>query len=168
MTPLSLLTADSAEELSFSRIYCGHKRQISIKSTYNDIVKSDLRRFDRRCCNVTKVFYMFRKKETLALKNAINIHLRITTTTQDLRAGAALIIDNIEQLLNSDEAYKVLVQDRSSPPYWQARMKDLFAMIRGYRGIACSIRSPANRYINLSLMLARTKIRSQQVHLSGR
>ncbi|XP_070203473.1 uncharacterized protein [Littorina saxatilis] len=36
----------------------------------------------------------------------------------------------IENLLRQDEGYRILKTLRSSPPYWQAREKDLFAMIR--------------------------------------
>ena len=50
-TPKSLLDDDNVEELSFPAIHCGQKRQLKIKLSYNDIVKSEIRRYDRRCCD---------------------------------------------------------------------------------------------------------------------
>ena len=130
ITPVSIMSDKYAEELSFPTIYSGQKRQNNIKLSYNDIVKSELRRYDRRCCDVPKIFFMYRKKETIALKNAISTHLRKGSINQNLTAGQVLESDIIGKLINSDEAYKVLAQDRSSPAYWNARMKDLMAMIR--------------------------------------
>ncbi|GIY16015.1 ATP-dependent DNA helicase [Caerostris darwini] len=48
--PLSVLFDDLAEELSYSRIYCGDMRRFTRKKhpTYSEIIKSELKRYDRR------------------------------------------------------------------------------------------------------------------------
>ena len=72
-SPKYVLGDENVEELSFPSIYCGHKRELKVKLTYNDIVKSEIRRYDQR----VKLFFMFRKKEMLALHNAIQIYLKM-------------------------------------------------------------------------------------------
>ncbi|GIX83710.1 hypothetical protein CDAR_534691, partial [Caerostris darwini] len=48
--PLSVLFDDLAEELSYPRIYCGDMRRFTRKKppTYSEIIKSELKRYDRR------------------------------------------------------------------------------------------------------------------------
>ncbi|GIY57516.1 ATP-dependent DNA helicase [Caerostris darwini] len=48
--PLPVLFDDLAEELSYPRIYCGAMRRFTRKKppTYSEIVRSELRRYDRR------------------------------------------------------------------------------------------------------------------------
>jgi len=128
--PLSLLTDDHVEELSFPCIYAGHKRELPTFLTYNDIVKSELRRNDRRAVKIPKIFFSLRKKEMLALRDAINICIRKRSQQSGLTAGQLLQSETIESLLSSDEAYKVLAGDRSSPAYWQQKMRELMAMVR--------------------------------------
>ena len=36
----------------------------------------------------------------------------------------------LEELLRHDEGYRVLKTIRSSPPYWEAKQKDIFSMMR--------------------------------------
>ena len=115
-TPKSLLGDDNVEELSFPAIHCGQKRQLKIKLSYNDMVKSEIRRYDRRCCDPVKLFFMFRKKEMLALHSAIQIYLKMAQN-QTFTADQALDQNFIEQLIRNDDAYRVLSNDRTSPVY---------------------------------------------------
>ena len=124
--PLSLINDRYVEELSFPTIYCGQKFEPTVKLSYNDRIKSELRRYDRRCCKIPNIFFKLRKKEAIAMNSAIQIYLRKTTFSSDLNANKALDKQYIEQLIRSDEAYRVLQHDRCSPAYWSCRM----AMIR--------------------------------------
>jgi hypothetical protein len=74
--PLSLVNDTDVEELSFPTIYWGKRRNFKNKLSYADIVKSELMRFDRRCCTILKIFFMYKKKETLAIKDALNLCMR--------------------------------------------------------------------------------------------
>ncbi|GIY90989.1 hypothetical protein CDAR_123111 [Caerostris darwini] len=61
--PLSILFDDLAEELSYPRIYCGDLRRFTRKKppTYSEIVKSELRRYDRRGATPQKILYSHQK-----------------------------------------------------------------------------------------------------------
>ncbi|GIY70754.1 hypothetical protein CDAR_543801 [Caerostris darwini] len=61
--PLSVLFDDLAEELSYPRIYCGDLRRFTRKKppTYSEIVKSELRRYDRRGATPQKILYSHQK-----------------------------------------------------------------------------------------------------------
>ena len=128
-TPKSLLADDNVEELSFPAIHCGQKRQFKIKLSYNDIVKSEIRRYDRRCCDPVKLFFMFRKKEMLALHSAIQIYLKMAQN-QTFTVDQAMDHNFIEQLIRNDDAYRVLSNDRTSPVYWSIKKRELMAKIR--------------------------------------
>ncbi|GIY81914.1 ATP-dependent DNA helicase [Caerostris darwini] len=64
--PLSVLFDDLAEELSNPRIYCGDMRCFTRKKppTYSEIVKSELRRYDRRSATPQTILYSHKKKIT--------------------------------------------------------------------------------------------------------
>ena len=128
-TPMSLLADDNVEELSFPAIHCGQKRQLKIRHSYNDIVKSEIRRYDRRCCDPVKLFFMFRKIEMLSLHSAIQIYLKMAQN-QTFTVDQASDQNFIEQLIRNDDAYRVLSNDRTSPVYWSLKKRELMAMIR--------------------------------------
>ena len=77
-TPKSLLANDNVEELSFSAIHCRQRRQLKVKLSFNETVKSEIRRYDRRCCDPVKLFFMFCKREMLSLHSDIVIQLKMT------------------------------------------------------------------------------------------
>jgi PIF1-like helicase/Helitron helicase-like domain at N-terminus/UvrD-like helicase C-terminal domain len=130
--PISLLTDKHVEELSFPAIYCGKTRNIrpGVKISYADIVKAELRNRDRRCCSISKIFFMFKKRQINMLKQAVSLYLRIGKCEPNLTAGKMLDAGFVESLITKDSAFKVLCGDRSSPSYWQNKMKQLMAMIR--------------------------------------
>ncbi|GIY50631.1 ATP-dependent DNA helicase [Caerostris darwini] len=76
--PLSVLFVDLAEELSYPRIYCGDMRRFTRKKppTYSDIVKSELRRYDRRGATPQKILYSHQKNLHKLLLSSIQICLR--------------------------------------------------------------------------------------------
>ncbi|GIY44410.1 ATP-dependent DNA helicase [Caerostris darwini] len=76
--PLSVLFDDLAEELSYPRIYCGYIRRFTRKKppTYSEIVKSELRRYDRRSATPQKILYSHQKNLHKLLLNSIQICLR--------------------------------------------------------------------------------------------
>ena len=129
--PESILYDQLAEELSFPTIFCGQKRYFPISLSITDISKSYLRRIDRRAaCKIPYIFYIERKKQMKALKEAIGICMRKKPNENQLKAKEVLNSEIINNLLSKDQAYRVLVNDRTSPVYWQRKMKELFAMIR--------------------------------------
>ncbi|KAI8118336.1 hypothetical protein CVS40_9996 [Lucilia cuprina] len=59
--PLDLLMDEDAEELSFPTIYCGIKRLC--EASVAKVIRSEIRRYDRRCARVDKVLYSYKKLE---------------------------------------------------------------------------------------------------------
>ena len=155
-TPMSLLGDDNVEELSFPAVYCGQKRQLKIKMSYNDIVKSEIRRYDRRCCDPVKLFFMFRKKEMLALHSAIQIYLKMAQN-QTFTVDQAMDHNFIEQLIRNDDAYRVLSNDRTSPVYWSLKKRELMAMIRtlGIPTFFLTLSAAETRWPELIVILVR-------------
>ena len=153
---MSLLADDNVEELSFPAIHCGQKRQLKIKLSYNDIVKSEIRRYDRRCCDPVKLFFMFRKKEMLALHSAIQIYLKMAQN-QSFTVDQAMDQNFIEQLIRNDDAYRVLSNDRTSPVYWSLKKKELMAMIRtlGIPTFFLTLSAAETRWPELIVILVR-------------
>ncbi|GIX77935.1 ATP-dependent DNA helicase [Caerostris darwini] len=76
--PLSVLFDDLAEELSYPRIYCGYMRRFTRKKlpTYSEIIKSELRRYDRRGATPQKILYNHPKNLHKLLLSSIQICLR--------------------------------------------------------------------------------------------
>ena len=155
--PVSLLYDKYAEELSFPTIFCGQKRDFKIKFSISDLTKSYLRRSDRRAISTPYIFYLQRKKQMLSLRDSIMICMRKRSIQNQLTVEQVLNFENINNLLNSDEAYKVLVQDRSSPVYWQQKMKELFAMIRqlGVPTFFLTLSAAETRWPELLIILAK-------------
>ncbi|GIY84996.1 ATP-dependent DNA helicase [Caerostris darwini] len=76
--PLSVLFDDLAEELSYPRIYYGDMRRFTRKKlpTYSEIVKSELRRENRRGATPQKNLYSHQKNLLKLLLSSIQICLR--------------------------------------------------------------------------------------------
>lgn len=69
--PLSLLFDENAEELAFPTIHCGQKRKFKVKLTFKQKTKSALRHFNRNCCRVGKLFFLYGKNEFISFSNKI-------------------------------------------------------------------------------------------------
>ena len=96
-----------------------------------EIAKSELL-YDRRCCNTSKLFFMYKRLELDRLVSAVNICLRKVKSKSAHHYTAGMLQDanSVESLVKSDDAFKVLKCLRCSSAYWQARKKELMAMIR--------------------------------------
>ena len=130
-TPLSILFDMDAEELSFPSIYCGQKRNVSSFLSYNDIAKSEARNKDRRCCNVSKMFYTYKKMELLRLRSNVSLFCRQGKQgTRPLKVSDILDENSVENLVLTDNAFKLLKNVRASPPFWQEKKKEVMAMVR--------------------------------------
>ena len=130
-TPLSILFDMDAEELSFPSIYCGQKRDVSSFLSYNDIAKSEARNKDRRCCNVSKMFYTYKKMELLRLRSNVSLFCRQGKQgSKPLRVADILDENSVENLVLNDNAFKLLKNVRASPPFWQEKKKEVMAMVR--------------------------------------
>ncbi|XP_058983672.1 uncharacterized protein LOC131804637 [Musca domestica] len=128
--PMDLLLDEDSEELSFPTIYCGIKRKST--ATIAKLIKSEARRYDRRCARVDKVLYSYKKLEFSKIKNSISTCLRKKIGTRNYTATDALNDRFIQNIVQHDEGYHILKGVRSSPAHWEAEKKKVLAMIRQF------------------------------------
>ncbi len=157
-TPMSLLKDKFAEELSFPSIYCGYARNNNNeKVSYVDICKWELRNKDRRCCNIAKIFFMFKKRQIQMLTDQISLHLRKTKNTRNINAGQLLDKNFVDDLCIHDDCYKFLRADRASPVYWEDRKREVLAMIRqiGIPTLFLTLSSAETKWPELLIILSK-------------
>ncbi len=128
--PISLLWDLNAEVLTFPSIYCGQMRNVAKNLTYTDIAKSEARRYDRRACTPQKLLYSFKKSQTQQIVDSITVSLRKKSGTTQVTASNLLNNEFVLGLEQRNEGLVALKNIRSSPSYWDARQKEVFATIR--------------------------------------
>ena len=82
--------------------------------------------YDRRSCVVDKIFFMYKKWQIININGSIQICLR---QQKIFKSSDFNTNDFIENIVNADDAFKVIGCERNSPEYWKKRKKDLFAMV---------------------------------------
>ncbi|GIX94460.1 ATP-dependent DNA helicase [Caerostris darwini] len=131
--PLSVLFDDLAEELSYPRIYCGDMRRFTRKKppTYSEIVKSELRRYDRRGATPQKILYSHQKNLHKLLLSSIQICLRNKIPT-DSSLTAQQVQDQqcLRQLFYKNKAYKFMKTIKCNPAHWENEKSRVCAQIR--------------------------------------
>jgi hypothetical protein len=121
-----------SEELTFLRIYGGKPKAPEDRphGELSDglVMKSEFRRYDRRCAeNTEKLFYSYKKKEHELLRSAISISMKKTV---GLTTKEALNQKHMEDMFFKKEAFQIFKTIRTSPAYWDNRKRELNAMIR--------------------------------------
>lgn len=108
--PLPILYDENCEILSFPKIYCCQKRDLKVKLSYNEIVKSEIRRYDRRACDIKKLFFSFFKGELIKLNGSIQIALKKKRLGTSINLTAGMINNKtiVNDLIQHDDAFKVL------------------------------------------------------------
>jgi len=154
--PLSEL---EAEEKSFPTIYCGKPRKFpsSVKFTYTDIAKHELKHYNRIACRPDKVLYSFKKSFNEKVYNAMSIHVRKQPEHGRVTAGDTQDADYMNRLLTSDDGYKVFKNIRSSPCYWKEKTKHVLAMLRqlGFPALFITFSAAETRWGELLVSLKR-------------
>ncbi|GIY77020.1 ATP-dependent DNA helicase [Caerostris darwini] len=133
--PLSVLFDDLAEELSYQRIYCGDMRRFTRKKppTYSEIVKSELRRYDRRDGTPQKILYSHQKNLHKLLLSSIQICLRNKIPTDSsLTAQQVQHQQCLRQLFYKNQAYKFMKTIKCSPAHWENEKYRVCAQIRQF------------------------------------
>ncbi|GIY00702.1 ATP-dependent DNA helicase [Caerostris darwini] len=129
---LSVLFDDLAEELSYPRIYCGDMRRFTRKEppTYSEIVKSELRRYDRRGATSQNILYSHQKNLHKLLLSSIQICLRNKIHT-DSSLTAQQVQDQqcLRQLFYKNQAYKFMKTIECSPAHWENEKNRVCAQI---------------------------------------
>ncbi|GIX98470.1 ATP-dependent DNA helicase [Caerostris darwini] len=130
--PLSVLFDDLAEELSYPRIYCGDMRRFTRKKppTYSEIVKSELRRYDRRGATPQKILYSHQNNLHKLLLSSKQICLRNKIPT-DSSLTAQQVQDQqcLRQLFYKNQAYKFMKTIKCSPAHRENEKNRMCAQI---------------------------------------
>ena len=79
----------------------------------------------RKGTNIPLLFLKYKLVETTSLNSAINICMRKTKYTggQAMTVSDVLNDDNLERMVEDDEAFKFLKTVRSTPAFWQQKQK---------------------------------------------
>ena len=158
--PISIFLDANSEELSYPKIFWGHARAQShpVKIHYNSIVKSELRRSDRRVATcIDNLFYKLKKCQMHSVTSKLNVAVRKHKTGgQVFTAGDLRGTDSIEKLIKFDDGYRVLKDLLGSPLYWEKAKSDLYAMIRqlGPAQIFLTLSAAETRWVHLLKMLS--------------
>ncbi|XP_037825564.1 uncharacterized protein LOC119613607 [Lucilia sericata] len=154
--PLDMVVDEDSEELAFVTIYGGKKR--TCPETYSKIVRSELRRYDRRACRIDKLLYSYKKLELLSIKSAMSIALRKHVRSTNVTAGNALNDAFMNNLIQHDDGYRILKGVRSSPAHWEAEKKKAVAMIRqfGLPTFFITLSAAETKWIELLVILSKT------------
>lgn len=154
--PLDMIIDSDSEELAFVTIYCGQKR--SCTESYSKIIRSELRRYDRRCCRIDKILYSYKKLELLSIKSAISIALRKNTRSRNVTAENALDESYVNSLIQHDDGYRILKGIRTSPAHWEAEKKKVVAMIRqfGLPTFFITLSAAETKWVELLVILSKT------------
>ena len=149
-----------SEELSFPNIFWGSARPNThpVNIHYSDIVKSELRRSDRRCVTcIDNIFYKLKKCQMQAVMGKVNVAVRKHKPGGHVyTAGELRGADSINNLVKFDDGYRVLKDLRGSPPYWEKAKRDLFAMIRqlGAAQLFLTLSAAETRWVHLLKILS--------------
>ena len=130
--PMSVFLEKNSEELSFPGIFCGTARVPNkdrpVPVSYSEIVKSEPRNSDIRAAScVEKIFFKTKKLQMKQLIDQTQVVMRKYKTKGKTLTAKDVKGDSVKDYIHTDKAYKFM---KSSPPYFQAVSKDLFAMIR--------------------------------------
>lgn len=154
--PISLLFDAHVEELSFPTIFCGIIRKYKINLTYNQIVKSLIRNYKRKCARVDFLFFMYKKLELIKLSSHISICLRKKYLQNNILTVHEILNEKfLDKLIQHDDGYKLLESFPSAPAYWQKEGKELRAMIRqlGIPTFFITLSSAETKWIQLLIIL---------------
>ena len=134
--PLSMFKDINAEYLAFPTIFCGrtrpHNSERTIPVYYSQIVKWELRSHDRRVAmSIPNIFFKLKKKQIKEVIDKPNIALRrVTSKNNNITAGDILNSSVVDDMIALDTGYRIFKDMRNTPPYFEKRKKDIFAMIR--------------------------------------
>ncbi|GFT44845.1 ATP-dependent DNA helicase [Trichonephila clavipes] len=152
--PISLVFDDVGEELSYPKIYCGELRHFTRAKppTYAEIIKSELRRYDRRGTTPQKILYSHQKLLHQKLLSCISIQLRHKVFDEDhITAGNLTNPAYVQSLQYKNLAFKFLKNIKNSPAHWAQEKGRVCAQIRqfGFPSIFMTLSAAENRWFDL-------------------
>lgn len=135
--PLPMWMDEKCEELAFPHIFVGNARDVKRlgpndrRLSYNEIVKSELLRTDRRAAEPDHLLFVHKKVQLKQLTDGIGIQLK-RAAQNGLTAGSARSEGFVSGVIASDNAFRTLQNITGSPPYWEHQKKNVLAMVRQF------------------------------------
>ncbi|XP_055685660.1 uncharacterized protein LOC129791526 [Lutzomyia longipalpis] len=127
--PVYSRTEKNLEELSFIKIYGGHKIE-NQSISYSNRIKAECRNRDRRCADPTKVLYSANEKMQRSIFSAVNVCLRKSKNVENMTANDALTDGYLDKLREHDDGYNFLKTINLTPAYWAWKKNLLLQMIK--------------------------------------
>ncbi|KAG5678799.1 hypothetical protein PVAND_008434 [Polypedilum vanderplanki] len=160
-TPIPMFMDPYCEELAFPTIWFGHPRgkpPAGIRLSFTDHVNSELRRYDRRACRPDHVLFLYKKGQIEQMTKQVNIAIRKSANTMNITAGQVLNKQFLENAIRNDSAYKFLSSIVGTPPYFEAKKKNVMATVRQTGGFTFFITNSAaeTRWPELLVILKKT------------
>lgn len=129
-SPVSLFD-DYTEALSFIRIYGSKLIKKPEHITYQNWMKSEIMRSDRRCATILKLFFSALKLRMSKISSSINFCLRKNKTKSALIKAEDILDENkLKHIELKDNGFKFLSHDRGSPSFWEEKKRNVFALFR--------------------------------------
>ena len=134
--PLSFYKDQDAEYMSFPCIFSGQKRatnsERSVPVHYSDICKYELRSIDRRAAlNIPNLFFKMKRLQIKYISDKVQVAMkRCKYKHKKYKVRDILDENTFNELTRLDEGYRIFRTIRGSPPYFEQKKRDVFAMIR--------------------------------------
>ena len=147
-----------SEYKCFPTLFAGQKRPTNEerhRPVYlSEIYKAELRNVDPRVAlNIPNIFYKAKILQIKSVIGRINLALRrvVGAKHNRLTAGDLLDADTRDNIRRLDEGYRIFRTLRNSPPYFEAKKKELNAMVRqlGYPTMFFSLSSADTKWPEL-------------------
>ena len=127
--PLYLSRDKFVEELAYPCVFAGSTRDLPEDLSILKKSLSDILRYDRRySTNIPLLFLKYKLVETACLNSAISICMRKSRSSylKDLTVSEVLNDENMEKMVENDEAFKFL-KTRSYPAFWHQKQRELMS-----------------------------------------
>lgn len=130
--PKSILLDVNCEEMSFPDIWGGHSRKCAdnVKLSYQDYLKSELRRKDRRAVKPDHLLFVHKVSTLKQLAANRAIIMRKAGQGSGITAQQAAHGDFINNAVANDSAFRFMTNITNTPAYWESKKKDVLAMVR--------------------------------------
>ena len=147
-----------SEYKCFPSLFAGQKRPTNEerhRPVYlSEIYKAELRNVDPRVAlNIPNIFYKAKILQIRSVIGRINLALRrvVGAKHNKLTAGDLLDADTRDNIRRLDEGYRIFRTLRNSPPYFEAKKRELNAMVRqlGYPTMFFSLSSADTKWSEL-------------------
>ena len=128
-----IFTDADTEYLCFPTIFCGESCKVNKyhKVSKCEIFKYEMRFADKRVSrNIPNIFWKTKYKQIHQIHQKVSFALhRNQSKGQKITAKTLLNKESRQEIVKYDDGYKIFKNVCSSPPYFEAKKRDLMAMI---------------------------------------